>query len=107
MTEYSDWVEKIKRKDNLLKENNFLKKILKEYDFVEEEVGDNMTEKERFIIDDAGTLIDLVTGETYDIVEEVVDVLNYYENTVLRYQKIIRELKDGTYTEELPITQRK
>lgn len=41
MTEYSDLIEEIKRKDNLLKENNFLKKILEEYDFVEEEVGDN------------------------------------------------------------------
>lgn len=66
-----------------------------------------MTEKERFMIDDSGTLIDLVTRETYDIVEEVVDVLNNYENTVLRYEKIISELKDGTYKEELPITQRK
>ena len=62
---------------------------------------------ERFIVDDAGTLIDMVTGENFDIVEEVVDTLNYYENTCLRYEKIISELKNGTYKEELPITQRK
>ena len=66
-----------------------------------------MTEKKRFIVDDAGTLIDMVTGENFDIVEEVVDILNYYENNCLRYQKIIFELKNGTYKEELPITQRK
>lgn len=66
-----------------------------------------MIEKKRFIVDDAGTLIDMVTGENFDIVEEVVDILNYYENTCLRYQKIISELKNGTYKEELPITQRK
>ena len=72
-----------------------------------------MTEKrvermtERFIVDDAGTLIDMVTGENFDIVEEVVDILNYYENTCLQYQKIISELKNDTYKEPLPITQRK
>ena len=62
---------------------------------------------ERFIVDDAGTLIDMVTGENFDIVEEVVDTLNYYENTYLKYEKTIAELKNGTYKEPLPITQRK
>lgn len=67
-----------------------------------------MTEKsKRWIVDDAGTLIDIVTRENFDIVEEIVDTLNYYEETCLRYEKIIRELKDGTYKEPLPITQRK
>ena len=66
-----------------------------------------MTKKERWIVDDAGTLIDMVTGENFDIVEEVVDTLNYYENTCLKYEKTISELKDGTYKEPLPITQRK
>lgn len=66
-----------------------------------------MSRNERFMVDDAGTLIDMVTGETYDIVEEVVDTLNYYENTCLKYEKTIAELKDGTYKEALPITQRK
>ena len=40
MTENSNWVKEMKRKDNLLKENNFLKRILEEYDLVEEEVDD-------------------------------------------------------------------
>ena len=65
-----------------------------------------MTKKERWIVDDAG-IIDMVTGENFDIVEEVVDTLNYYEETCLRYEKIIRKLKDGTYKEPLLITQRK
>ena len=62
---------------------------------------------ERFIVDTAGTLIDMVTRENFDIVEEVVDILNNYEDTCVRYEKIISELKNGTYKEELPITQRK
>lgn len=67
-----------------------------------------MTEKsKRWIVDDAGTLIDMVTRENFDIVEEIVDTLNYYEETCLRYQKTISELKEGTYKEPLPITQRK
>lgn len=66
-----------------------------------------MTKKERWIVDDAGTLIDIETRDTFDIVEEVVDTLNYYENTCLKYEKTISELKDGTYKEPLPITQRK
>lgn len=68
---------------------------------------EEQTKKERWIVDDAGTLIDMVTRETYDIVEEVVDVLNYYENNCERYLQTINELKDGTYKEPLPITQRK
>jgi len=66
-----------------------------------------MTENKRFIVDDAGTLIDMVTRENFDIVEEVVDILNNYEDTCLRYEKTIAELKKGTYEEPLPITQRK
>lgn len=61
----------------------------------------------RWMSDDAGTLIDTVTGENFDIVEELVDTLNYYEETCLKYEKTISELKDGTYKEPLPITQRK
>lgn len=61
----------------------------------------------RFVVNDNGTVLDTVTGENFDTVEEVVDTLNYYENNCLRYQKIISELKDGTYKEPLPITQRK
>ena len=59
------------------------------------------------MVDDAGTLIDMVTRDTFDIVGEVVDILNNYENTCLRYEKTIAELKNGNYKEELPITQRK
>ena len=67
-----------------------------------------MTEKsKRWIVDDAGTLIDMVTGENFDIVEEIVDTLNYYEEACLKYQKTISGLRDGTYKEPLPITQRK
>lgn len=66
-----------------------------------------MIGRKRFIVNNDGILVDTVTGENFDIVEEVVDILNYYENNCLRYQKIISELKNGTYKEELPITQRK
>lgn len=38
---------------------------------------------------------------------DVVDTLNYYEYTCSRYEKIIGELKDGTYKEPVPITSRK
>lgn len=56
-----------------------------------------MTKKnKRWIVDDAGSLIDTVTLEYFDIVEEIVDTLNYYEENCLRYQKTISELKDGT-----------
>ena len=43
-----------------------------------------MTEK--YIVDDAGTLIDMETREMYDIVEEVCPVLNKYvkENQELK-----------------------
>ena len=48
-----------------------------------------MTENKRFMIDDAGTLIDMRTREMYDIVEEVCPVLNalYDENEELK-QKV-------------------
>ena len=66
-----------------------------------------MSENKRFMVDDAGTLIDMVTRDTFDIVEEVVDILNNYEDTCVRYEKIISKQKNGTYKEDLPITQRK
>lgn len=52
-----------------------------------------MTEKERFMTDDAGTLIDMETRDTFDIVEEVVDILNNYENTVFHKDERIKELE--------------
>ena len=41
----------------------------------------------RFIVDDAGTLIDIYTRETYDIVEEVCPLLNqlHEENQELKH----------------------
>lgn len=66
-----------------------------------------MIERKRFIVNNDGKVLDTVTGENFDTVEEVVDVLNYYEDNCLRYQKTITELKKGTYKETLPITQRK
>lgn len=78
-----------------------------EKQLIELEKENKQLQKKRWIVDDAGTLIDMVTREAYDIVEEVVDILNYYENNCLRYKQTISELKDGTYKEPLPITQRK
>ena len=45
-----------------------------------------MTENKRFMMDNAGTLIDMRTREMYDIVEEVCPVLNalYDENEELK-----------------------
>lgn len=70
-----------------------------------------MTEKERFLVDDAGTLMDLVTRDTYDIVEEVVDVLNNYEKTVLYKNERIKELTNEVelyrhYVEIIPIEEK-
>jgi len=45
---------------------------------------------ERYIIDDAGTLIDLHTRQTYDIVEELCTKLNKYE-TLLRIERKERQ----------------
>lgn len=41
---------------------------------------------ERFMVDDAGTLIDMRTRDMFDIVEEVVDLLNelHEENTTIK-----------------------
>ena len=66
-----------------------------------------MIERKRFIVNNDGTLVDTVTGENFDAIEEVADTLNYYEDNCLRYQETIAELKKGTYKEPLPITQRK
>ena len=64
-----------------------------------------MTEK-RFIMNN-GELFDIVTNETFKCLGDVVDTLNYYEETCLKYEKTIRELKEGIYKEPLPITSRK
>ena len=48
----------------------------------------DMTKKERFIVDDAGTLIDMQTRDMFDIVEEVCPLLNELneENSKLHIQ---------------------
>ena len=38
---------------------------------------------ERYMVDDAGTLIDKVTLDNFDTVEEVVNLLNHHENKLL------------------------
>ena len=40
----------------------------------------------RFIFDDAGTLIDMETRNTYDYVDEVIDILNQQNNTIKTYK---------------------
>ena len=50
-----------------------------------------MTEHERFMVDDAGTLIDKKTAECYDYMEEIVDLLNSQEQ---RIRELENELKD-------------
>jgi len=43
---------------------------------------------ERYMVDDAGTLIDKVTLDNFDTVEEVVNLLNYY---VITLEKLVDE----------------
>ena len=54
-----------------------------------------MTKKEKWIVDDAGTLIDMVTGENFDIVEEVVDLLNELSDENEQLKKENKTLADG------------
>lgn len=48
---------------------------------------------ERFMIDDAGTLIDMHTGKHYDYLEELVDLLNQQETDKLEYKRQLNTLK--------------
>lgn len=74
---------------------------------VVESCKDDYINKKRFSkCKDQCKVFDWVTNGVLDI-HEIVDTLNYYERNCLRYEKIISELKDGTYKEPLPITQRK
>ena len=50
-----------------------------------------MTEPERFMVDDAGTLIDKKTAECYDYMEEILPILNSQDQ---RIQELESELKD-------------
>ena len=65
-----------------------------------------MTEKRFSKCKDQCKVYDWVTNGVLDI-KEIVDTLNYYESTCLKYERTIRKLKDGTYKEPLAITQRK
>ena len=47
---------------------------------------------ERFIIDDAGTLIDMETRNTYDYVSDVVDLLNGYDKENEQLKQSITEV---------------
>lgn len=51
----------------------------------------------RYIVDDAGTLIDIQTRDTYDIFEEFIDVLNNLvrENEILKKRIEVFELNDN------------
>lgn len=57
---------------------------------------------ERFMVDDAGSLIDMETRTTYDYVSDVVDLLNEQDtrikelsNELKRYRNIKNVLEDG------------
>lgn len=63
-----------------------------------------MTEKERFMIDDAGTLIDKDTRNTYDYVSEVCPILNKQEERIKeletrnkRQYDLLKKLSDLMY----------
>lgn len=50
-----------------------------------------MNNKNRFMVDTAGTLIDLDTLDTFDIVEEVVDLMNDLNNK----NKLLKSINQG------------
>lgn len=43
----------------------------------------------RWLIDDAGSLIDTYTGDVYDYVDELADILNWYDNTFVFIEKVL------------------
>ena len=48
---------------------------------------------ERFIVDDAGSLIDMETGNSYDYFEEVVELMNRQETEKIEYKRQYNNLK--------------
>lgn len=52
---------------------------------------------EQFIVDDAGTLIDMETIETYDIVEEVCPLLNKLSAENKKFQQEKRALLNDEF----------
>ena len=59
-----------------------------------------MTAK-RFMVDDAGTLIDMYTRDTFDYVSDVCDLLNEQHETIQRLKQNIDELLSVDIEEEL------
>ena len=49
---------------------------------------------ERFIVDDAGTLIDMVTRKTYDYVSDICPVCNNLWRQTKRFEKHNQELSE-------------
>ena len=47
----------------------------------------------RFMVDDAGSLIDMETGKIYDYFEEVIDLLNDIVDENKTYKEIFKILK--------------
>lgn len=47
----------------------------------------------RFIVDDAGSLIDMEEGVYYDYFEDIVDLMNQQEIDKLNYKKELNNLK--------------
>ena len=43
-----------------------------------------------WIVDDAGSLINMVNGHSYDYFDEIVDIMNEYEKNIEELQKIAR-----------------
>jgi len=58
-----------------------------------------MTENKRFIIDDAGTLIDIETRNMFDIVEEICPLLNELNNENNRIKQTIKEAYESERTQ--------
>ena len=59
-----------------------------------------MTAK-RFMVDDAGTLIDMQTRDTFDYVSDVCDLLNEQHETIERLKQNINELLSVDIEKEL------
>lgn len=53
---------------------------------------------ERFIVDDAGTLIDMQTRNTYDYVSDVCPLLNQLNNKIKENEDIIDKQSDRIIT---------
>lgn len=84
--------EQLKEENRRLKkENAYLSKELDYY------YGRSVINKKRFMIDDAGSLIDIQTRKYYDYVSDVVDLLNELssENEGLKKERNYLDYSDG------------